>query len=99
MNWAALHRNRRKILAVLALGPKAAWRVVLAVWRTIVSVVRSIGREEATVAAGVAMITVALWPAVGQLALLPAGAILVWVGLPSRARFIVPPESRRDRRP
>lgn len=98
MNWAARRQQRRKIAWMLGLGPKAIWRVVLAVWRMIVSVVRSIGREEVTVATGVVMITVALWPAIGQLALLPAGMILVWVGLPSRARFIVPPEARRDRR-
>lgn len=98
MNWAARRQQRRKIVEMLALGPKAIWRVVLAVWRMIVSVVGSIGREEVTVATGVTMITVALWPAIGQLALLPAGVILVWVGLPSRVRFIVPGRDDRVRR-
>jgi len=79
-------------------SPKAVWQFVLAIWRIVVVIVQSVGREEVTVGAGVGMITVALWPAIGQLALLPAGLILIWLGLPSRTRFIAPPDARRERR-
>lgn len=78
-------------------GPKAVWRFVLAIWRAIVVVTQSVGREEVTISAGIGMITVALWPSIGQLALLPAGLILIWLGLPARTRFIAPPDARRDR--
>lgn len=51
-------------------------------------------RENATEAAllvGVAMVTAALWPAVGRLAMLAPGAVLVWLGLPVRQWFIERP--------
>lgn len=51
-------------------------------------------RENATEAAllvGVSMVTAALWPAVGRLALLVPGAVLVWLGLPVRQWFIERP--------
>jgi len=82
---------------MLTAGPKAAWRVMAAPWRMLVAVARGIGREDLTVGAGVTLITMALWPAIGQLALLPAGLILIWLGLPSRTRFIAPPDTRRDK--
>lgn len=97
MNWGALRRLRRRIGVMFVAGPKAAWRVVLALWRLVVAIVSGIGREELTVGAGVALIALALWPAIGQLALLPAGVILIWLGLPARTRFIAPPNARRDK--
>lgn len=70
---------------------------LLVIWRAIVAIVQSVGREELTVGAGVGMVTMALWPVLGQLALLPAGLVLIWLGLPTRTGFIAPPDVRRDK--
>ena len=94
----AMRRLERRISGMLTAGPTAIWRALSVPWRLLVAIVKGIGREELTVGAGVALITMALWPAIGQLALLPAGLILIWLGLPSRTRFIAPPDERRERR-
>lgn len=52
-----------------------------------------IGRDELTLAVGLVLVTVSLWPVLGAGALLPAGIVLLWLGLPARTGFI------RDRRP
>jgi hypothetical protein len=51
-------------------------------------------RENATEIAllvGVAMVTAALWPTCGRMALIVPGAVLVWLGLPVRQWFIERP--------
>lgn len=46
---------------------------------------------------GLALITMALWPAVRWLSLLPTGMALVWIALPERKPFIERPPSKPRR--
>lgn len=93
--------HARKIGRGLWILATLAWRLPVALWR---SITRIVGRDELTLIAGVVLVTVAIWPALGRLALLPAGLVLVWLGLPARASFIASadrrsrtPEQREDR--
>jgi hypothetical protein len=45
---------------------------------------------EIAVGIGLVLITVALWQDLGQRALAVPGALLVWIALPQRTRFIEP---------
>jgi hypothetical protein len=65
--------------------------------RLIVAAVGSV-LEELAVAAGAALITVALWPHAGITALAVPGLVLLWIALPTRTAFVsrpVEPPSRR----
>ena len=62
-------------------------------WRKITA---AVGTAELMLVVGTILITVALWPAIDRLALLPGGAILVWLALPARVAFIVRRERKRD---
>jgi hypothetical protein len=57
----------------------------LALWKALASV---IGPDEILLVVALTLVTVALWPWVGQGALLPAGLVLLFVALPSRAPFV-----------
>ena len=59
-----------------------------------------LGLAECLLLVGVGLVTGALWPAYGRLALLPAGVLLIWIALPSRTAFVVRPVvSKKPRRP
>lgn len=67
----------------------------LAVWKALTSL---IGPDEALLVVALTLVTVALWPWLGRGALLPAGLVLLFVALPSRAPFVnrqPPPEALR----
>ena len=54
--------------------------------------------DECLTLSGVVMITIGLWPLVGQVALIVPGIVALWLGLPSRTRFVarqeIPPTKR-----
>lgn len=56
-----------------------------AIWQALTAI---IGLDELLLIVALALITLALWPWVGRGALLPAGLVLLWVVLPSRATFV-----------
>lgn len=64
------------------------------------AIAAQLGRDELVLLAALGLIVFALWPSVGRLALLPVGAVLLFVTLPTRRRFIerIPPETS-GRRP
>jgi hypothetical protein len=55
------------------------------IWRAVTGVV---GPNEFLLALALALVAFALWPSVGRLALLPAAAVMLFVGLPTRRRFV-----------
>ena len=61
---------------------------------------RTIGAEELVLAAGLTLVTIGLWPVVGQAALVVPGVVLVWVALPQRTAFVqrtpAPPIAERQ---
>lgn len=52
-----------------------------------------IGLDEVLLLVGFGLITVALWPAIGRLALLIPGAAIIWLVLPTRAPFLHRPSA------
>lgn len=60
-------------------------------WAAFVSV---IGPDEVLVSAGLVCLTAGLWPLAGQVALVAPALVLLWMGLPQRARFISGPDRR-----
>jgi hypothetical protein len=56
--------------------------------RTAAAAIASVvGLDELVLVLGLVLVTVALWPLVGRVALIVPGAAAVWVSLPPRARF------------
>lgn len=49
-------------------------------------------RDEMLVLLGVWCVTYGLWPLVGRPALIVPGAVMLWLGLPMRRRFVEPTE-------
>ena len=89
-------------LAALTRLMRTVWRVAaLAVTATSHAVRAAFGIDEILLVAGLVLITVAAWPAIGQYALACPGLVLVWIALPSRSPFIsrppAEPPDRRDR--
>lgn len=50
-----------------------------------------IGLDEVVLGAGLVLVTIALWPDLGQRALLVPGLAAVWISLPTRGGFITRP--------
>lgn len=55
--------------------------------------------QEIVLVIGLVLVAVALWPKVGQLALLVPGVVLIWYALPARPPFMehIPPSTRAPR--
>lgn len=58
----------------------------------------AIGFDELVLAVGLVMVAASLWPAIGRLALLLPGAVLVWISLPAREPFVAKPADELARR-
>ena len=66
--------------------------------RKVLALLRSaVGVDEVILVAALLMITAALWPSLGWLALLPAGLVLLWISIPQRARFVARPSERKEK--
>jgi hypothetical protein len=62
----------------------------------VAAVARAVGVDELLLLLGFALTTVALWPAIGVLALLVPGAAITWIALPPRQPFVArPPELKK----
>lgn len=65
------------------------------------AIAAAVGIDELLLAAGLVLITVALWPVVNVSALLAPGVVMVWIALPTRAPFVpraTPPADAPARR-
>jgi hypothetical protein len=47
-----------------------------------------IGPDEILLAAGLTLVTVALWPVMGRVALIVPGVVLLWIAIPEREQFV-----------
>lgn len=57
------------------------------------SVITSIiGIDELLLLTGLVLLTAGLWPVLDRVALTVPGAVLVWMTVPTRARFVAPPD-------
>ena len=54
--------------------------------------------NEIAVGLGLSLITVGLWPLAGFSALIPTGAVIVYLALPSRLPFVLHPSDAPSRR-
>jgi hypothetical protein len=56
------------------------------------AIVAAIWPDELLLAIGLVLLTVGLWPLLAQVALIAPGVVLVWMTVPTRARFVAPPD-------
>lgn len=45
-------------------------------------------KDELVILVGAGLVTYGLWPVVGQAALVVPGAVMLWIGVPTRRRFV-----------
>lgn len=56
---------------------------------------KHVGLDEFLLSLGLVLITVAIWPLVGVLALVVPGVAITWIALPSRVPFVARPSDPR----
>jgi hypothetical protein len=83
---------RKRVYRWVSLVLLAMARAVRAVAGGVVALL-----EELTVAAGLVLVVIGLWPWLQQSALLVPGAVLIWMALPTRARFVEPPSTSQQK--
>lgn len=62
------------------------------------SIQNAVGLDEILVSIALVLVTVALWPTFARGALLAPGLVLLWVALPARSVFLIPPPVDKPKR-